>query len=167
MKSTIFQKFTLLRTLHSYFIVAPGLCVLAHITMGLVPGLARAQAGSEQPARTVGLQIKSIELRAELADTPALQQRGLMFRQSLQKNHGMVFVFAKPERYCMWMKNTPLALSVAFINAQGRIVNIEEMAPLTETSHCAEQPVPYALEMEKGWFRQNGVTPGELVRGLP
>lgn len=135
--------------------------------MALVPGLARAQAGSEQPARTVVLQIKSIEVRAELADTPALQQRGLMFRQSLQKNHGMVFVFAKPERYCMWMKNTPLALSVAFINAQGRIVNIEEMAPLTETSHCAEQSVPYALEMEKGWFRQNGVTPGELVRGLP
>jgi uncharacterized membrane protein (UPF0127 family) len=167
MKSTILRKFTLLRTPGSYFIIAPSLCVLAYIAMGLWPGLALAQIGIEQPARTVGLQIKSIEVRAELADTPALQQRGLMFRRSLQKNHGMVFVFAKAERYCMWMKNTPLPLSVAFINAHGRIVNIEEMEPLSETSHCAKQPVAYALEMERGWFRQNGVTPGELLRGLP
>jgi hypothetical protein len=90
-----------------------------------------------------------------------------MFRQVLKENHGMVFVFAKPERYCMWMKNTPLALSVAFIDSQGRIENIESMEPFTETSHCARRPVTYALEMKKGWFRQQGIGVGDFVKGLP
>ena len=79
----------------------------------------------------------------------------------------MVFLFTKPERYCMWMKNTPLALSVAFIDLQGRIVTIASMEPFTATSHCARSPVTYALEMEKGWFHQRGIRVGDLVQGLP
>ena len=117
--------------------------------------------------QTVSLKINDSIAKAEVADTPSLQQKGLMFRESLSEDHGMVFVFSKPERYCMWMKNTPLPLSVAFIDGAGRIVNIESMQPLTENSHCARAPVPYALEMEQGWFRKKNIREGDRVLGLP
>lgn len=126
-----------------------------------------ARDSNAKELKTVTLQIGNVKVKAELADTPVLQQRGLMFRQALKKDHGMVFVFSKPERYCMWMKNTPLALSVAFIDAQGGIVNIEPMEPLTESSHCARRAVPYALEMERDWFLEQGVKVGDFVLGLP
>jgi len=64
------------------------------------------------------------------------------------------------------MKNTPLPLSVAFIDASGAIVNIEDMQPLTEQSHCAVRPVAYALEMRQGWFAERGIRAGERLRGL-
>jgi uncharacterized membrane protein (UPF0127 family) len=126
-----------------------------------------AQTPESTDTQTVTLRINNSVAKAELADTPSLQQKGLMFRESLAKDHGMVFVFSKPERYCMWMKNTPLPLSVAFIDATGRIVNIESMQPKTETSHCARSPVPYALEMKQGWFREKRITAGDRVLGLP
>ncbi len=141
--------------------------MLIGLGLGLGHGAALAKEPHEILLESVTLRINTVSAKAEVADTPALQQRGLMFRQALKENHGMVFVFGKPERYCMWMKNTPLALSVAFIDLQGRIVNIEAMEPFTETSHCARRPVAYALEMEKGWFRKKGVGVGDLVEGLP
>ncbi len=135
--------------------------------LGLGHGVALAKDPHELLLKSVTLRINTVSAKAEVADTPALQQRGLMFRQALEENHGMVFVFGKPERYCMWMKNTPLALSVAFIDLQGRIVNIEPMEPFTETSHCARRPVAYALEMEKGWFRKKGWGWETWLKGFP
>ena len=142
-------------------------CAALLLGLGLAHGVALAKDTHELLFKYVSLRINNVSAKAEVADTPVLQQRGLMFRQALKEDHGMVFLFTKPERYCMWMKNTPLALSVAFIDLQGRIVNIESMEPFTETSHCARSPVTYALEMEKGWFHQRGIRVGDLVQGLP
>ena len=100
--------------------------------------------------KTLDLGIKSFQVQAEVADRPASRARGLMFRESLADNHGMLFVFDTPSRQCMWMKNTPLPLSVAFIKADGRIANIAQMQPQTETIHCASEDVLYALEMTQG-----------------
>jgi uncharacterized membrane protein (UPF0127 family) len=117
--------------------------------------------------KTVSLSIKSFRVQAEVADRPASRARGLMYRDSLADNHGMLFVFDAPSRQCMWMKNTPLPLSVAFIKADGQIANIAQMQPQTETIHCASEDVLYALEMAQGWFWARAIKPGNLVQGLP
>ncbi len=90
-----------------------------------------------------------------------------MGREKLLADHGMLFVFPGETTTCFWMRNTPLPLSIAFINAEGRIVNIADMQPMTETSHCPLAPIVYALEMQQGWFKDNGIKPGEQVQGLP
>jgi uncharacterized membrane protein (UPF0127 family) len=105
-------------------------------------------------------------IRAELADTFPARTQGLMHRKSLAPNAGMLFVFDDSSIQCMWMKNTLIPLSVAFIDDTGAIVNIADMRPHDEQSHCATRPVRYALEMERGWFAKRGIKPGEKLRGL-
>ena len=105
-------------------------------------------------------------IHAELADNDSARMRGLMFRQGLAPNHGMLFVFDRPEMQCMWMRNTLIALSVAFLDDDGTIVNIEEMKPQTDESHCARRPVRYALEMSAQWFSRHGITPGSRLQGI-
>ena len=114
----------------------------------------------------VRLQMGRHALTAEVAATAEQQQTGLMNRRSLAANHGMVFVFAQTQPVCMWMKNTLIPLSVAFITAQGRIVNIADMQPQTEDVHCAQTEVRYALEAPLHWFAQRGIRPGMSVLGL-
>lgn len=124
---------------------------------------------AQQPARfpvislTAGMHV----IRAELAATEANRRQGLMFRKKMGTNEGMVFVFDAPASVCMWMKNTYLPLSVAFIDDAGRIVNIEDMQPETTDSHCASKPVRYALEMNRGWFMKKNIKPGMAIEGLP
>ncbi|MCX8003630.1 MAG: DUF192 domain-containing protein [Burkholderiaceae bacterium] len=106
-------------------------------------------------------------ITAELADTDATRTRGLMFREHLPPNHGMLFVFESKAPHCMWMRNTLIPLSVAFLDDDGTVVNIHDMKPHDETSHCAARPVRYALEMTQGWFRDRGIKPGARIGGLP
>lgn len=106
-------------------------------------------------------------IQAEVASTPESRARGLMFREKLGPNEGMVFRFPEPRKVCMWMKNTLIPLSVAFIGDGGRIINIEEMQPHTTTEHCSKQAARYALEMRPAWFSQRNIKPGEAVSGLP
>lgn len=81
-------------------------------------------------------------------------------------NEGMLFIFDEPGIQCMWMKNTLIPLSVAYIADDGSIVNIEDMKPQTEDSHCTKKPVRFALEMNQGWFASKGLRPGAKLRGL-
>ena len=106
-------------------------------------------------------------IRAEVAVEPSQREKGLMFRPHLGTNQGMVFLFDEPAVQCMWMKNTLIPLSVAFIGEDGRVLNIENMQPQTEASHCAVHPARYALEMNEGWFAKYGVTAGVKITGLP
>ena len=106
-------------------------------------------------------------IHAEVAATDAQREQGLMYRKSLPENNGMLFVFDRPARSCMWMKNTLIPLSVAFIDYEGTIVNIEEMIPMTTDSHCSAGWIRYALEMNAGWFSKNGLRPGSRISGLP
>ncbi len=107
--------------------------------------------------------IRGVEIQAEVANTPATRQTGLMHRRSLEKNHGMLFVFEGPHIQCMWMKNTLIDLDVAFIDESLNIVNIETMRAGTTQIHCSTQPVALALEMNAGWFARNGAGPGTRV----
>ena len=106
-------------------------------------------------------------IRAEVAATPDERERGLMHRRQMGANQGMVFLFDQLAAQCMWMKNTLIPLSVAFIANDGRILNIENMAPQTEDNHCAAKPARYALEMNRGWFSKHGITAGMKISGLP
>ena len=106
-------------------------------------------------------------INAEVAATGPEREQGLMFREKMAVNEGMVFLFGAPAGVCMWMKNTLLPLSVAFIDANGKIVNIEDMKPQTTDSHCAKKPIVYALEMNLGWFRKKNIQPGTVIEGLP
>ena len=105
-------------------------------------------------------------IRAEVAADMATRSRGLMFRKSLAPNAGMVFVFDEASQHCMWMKNTLIPLSVAFLDDNGTIINIENMAPQTEDTHCAARPARYALEMDRGWFAARGIKPGTKLGGM-
>lgn len=112
---------------------------------------------------TAGIHV----IRAEVALAPAERSKGLMFRPALGFNQGMVFLFDEPAVQCMWMRNTLIPLSVAFIADDGRVVNIEDMAPQTEDNHCAAKPARYALEMSRGWFAKHGIVAGAKISGLP
>lgn len=90
-----------------------------------------------------------------------------MFRQELAENDGMLFVFSEPTTICMWMQDTYIPLSVAFIDQDGVIVNIEDMEPLTTDLKCSQRLGRYALEMNQGWFARNDVLPGSRIEGLP
>lgn len=103
---------------------------------------------------------------AEVAATVESRDRGLMKRRHLPANRGMLFVFPEVHRHCMWMQNTTIPLSVAFIEDNGTIVNIADMQPNTETHYCADRPVHYVLEMNKGWFSEKGLGPGDQISGL-
>jgi uncharacterized membrane protein (UPF0127 family) len=89
-----------------------------------------------------------------------------MLRKAMAQGAGMLFVFDESAGHCMWMKNTLLPLSVAFIDERGAIVNIEDMQPLDESAHCATRPARYALEMNQGWFKKRGIAPGTVIQGL-
>jgi len=105
-------------------------------------------------------------VEAELAATFDSRASGLMYRKSMPMQHGMLFVFPVPAKHCMWMKNTYLPLSVAFLDEQGAIINVEEMEPQTENSHCALKPARYALEMNAGWFKSRGLATGFKIVGV-
>jgi uncharacterized protein len=116
---------------------------------------------------TTTLTIGDHTITVEVASTPEQRATGLMNRFSLRPDQGMLFVFERAEVQAFWMKNTYVPLSIAFIDASGRIVNIEDMAPQTENSHWSRGPVQFALEMRKGWFAERGVRVGDRVDGIP
>ena len=105
-------------------------------------------------------------IEAEVAASDQNRQVGLMNRKAMPQQHGMLFVFTQNNTHCMWMRNTLIPLSVAFIDDEGYIINIEDMQPQTEDNHCARQPARYALEMNLGWFAQRGIKPGVKLGGL-
>jgi uncharacterized membrane protein (UPF0127 family) len=114
----------------------------------------------------IELVIGKHRLTAEVASTDPDRMQGLMHRRMLPENRGMLFVFRDVARHGMWMMNTYIPLSVAFIDEAGVIVNIEDMQPHTRDSHTAKKPVRYALEMNLGWFRKRGIGPGMKIEGL-
>lgn len=114
----------------------------------------------------ITLSIGSHQIRATIANTPASRERGLMKKNLLCENCGMLFIFPRPGKHSFWMKDTPLPLSIAFIAADGTILNIAEMQANTLQSHYARGDTLYALEMNKGWFTDHNIKVADHVRGL-
>jgi len=129
--------------------------------------LIAAAPAAAQPLPVVQLSAGMHLVRAEVAADFASRGQGLMYRTALPSNAGMLFIFDEAATHCMWMKNTLIPLSVAFIDEHGALINIEDMAPQTEDSHCARRPALYALEMNRGWFAARGIKPGSRIGGIP
>jgi len=138
---------------------------MKHFLLALLLVAHVAASGAQQlPLLELAAGFHRIE--AEVAANNAARMQGLMQRKSMAPQRGMLFVFDHDAQHCMWMKNTFLPLSVAFIDAQGRILNIEDMQPQSEDNHCAAKPARYALEMNVGWFAQRGIKRGDRIGGI-
>lgn len=116
---------------------------------------------------TIQLSAGLYKMNVQVASQPNELQTGLMWREEMPENEGMLFVFNRQGQQCFWMKNTPLPLSAAFIADDGLIVNIADMAPLSTDSHCSEKPVRFVLEMHQGWFEKRGIKAGKRIQGQP
>jgi len=125
------------------------------------PGAVRSD-----PLLTYPLKIQGHAIRVEVANTEDTRRRGLMFRDALPETQGMLFVYETEGRHGMWMKNTLIPLSVAFIDRSGRIINIEDMQPQTEDAHNARGSAAFSLETNQGWFKKRGIKAGDRVQGL-
>ncbi|MEP6609291.1 MAG: DUF192 domain-containing protein [Burkholderiaceae bacterium] len=133
----------------------------------LWPAALLAQQGPQPPLPTVKLSAGIHVITAEVAATPQSRMIGLMMRERLEPNHGMVFVFEDKLQHCFWMRNTLIALSIAFVDDDGTIVTIADMAPKSDASTCPQRPIRYAIEMDRGWFAKRGMAAGNKIVGLP
>lgn len=123
-------------------------------------------APAQDPLPTAGLVINNFRLTVEIPDNKAALRRGLMYRERLPRDRGMLFVWPEASRHGMWMLNTRIPLDVAFIDEDYTITNIERMEPETTEMHTAERPVRYALEVNAGWFEEHGVEAGNRVPAI-
>jgi uncharacterized membrane protein (UPF0127 family) len=114
-----------------------------------------------------GVAVGGRKLVVETVTTPDKIERGLMYRDHLPEDHGMLFVFSRPHPLAFWMKNTKIPLSVAFLDTDRRIINLADMEPMdAKTHHRSKRPGLYALEVNRGWFARHGVKPGDPVMFL-
>lgn len=119
--------------------------------------------------RTVSFELGGEQVEIEVAYTIAEQSQGLMYRKSMPDNHGMLFVYDEPKMMSFWMKNTLIPLSIAFIDRNGVIVNIEDMKPSPGpydpvARYSSKKPCVYALEMNLGWFQKHGIEAGDTIQ---
>ncbi len=138
------------------------------------PGATTSGDAADSSATTVGTELRpltidassgeTVKLQVEIADTDAERQRGLMERTALGENRGMLFVFDSEQTLSFWMKNTLIPLSVAYLDSEGRIVDIQDMQPLDETPHPSAEPAQYALEVNQGFFEKRGVKVGDTAK---
>jgi len=140
------------------------MCLPAILCVAVLTAATHPVGAADLAQRT--LTIGENKLIVEVASTPQTRETGLMNRFSLQQDHGMLFVFEAPQPLAFWMKNTYIPLSVAFVDRNGRILNIEDMRPQDESTHWSKGPALYAIEMRQGWFASKGVAPGDVVGGL-
>lgn len=137
------------------------------VTLLLALGAAQAQTGPQPKLPTTALTAGMHVIQAELAVQPEQQMTGMMFRRIMGNNEGMLFVNEDAGVRCFWMRNTLLPLTIAFIADDGTIVNLADMAPQSEQSHCSAKPVRFALEMRQGWFSKHGIAAGFKLKGAP
>ena len=104
-----------------------------------------------------------VEITVEVARTEDEKAQGLMYRKKLPDGEGMIFIYDRDQQMSFWMKNTLIPLSIAFIAADGRIIEIKDMRPLDLSSVKSSRSVRYALETPQGWFERAGVKPGDVI----
>ena len=138
----------------------------------LALGLAFVQTAPAQESPQLNLPRLKLsagmhQIDAQVAQTPAQRQIGLMHRREMPQHEGMLFVFEQPSVQCFWMKNTLLPLSIAFLADDGTVVNVADMKPQSLDSHCSAKPVRFVLEMNQGWFGKKNLKAGSRLAGAP
>lgn len=153
-----------------------GFSLLVVACGGDTSGAEQAQSDSSSASSSAGLRTvaietsggKKVEVRAEIADSETEQAKGLMDRTALGENRGMLFVFPDEQPRSFWMKNTLIPLSIAYMDSDGKIIDIQDMKPLDDDPphYDSAEPAQYALEVNKGFFDERGVEVGDRA-GLP
>ena len=138
----------------AYSLLLAGTSASAQSNPGPQLGLARTQL-------TAGMH----RLDVQLAQTPDQRQIGLMWRKDMPVHEGMLFVFEQATTQCFWMRNTLIPLTAAFVEDDGTIVNLADMQPQSDDSHCSSKPVRFVLEMNQGWFAKRQIKPGYKLGG--
>ena len=144
------------------------LAIAAAALLGIgcaAPAMARDQGQPQMDLRRIDLTAGMYRIDTQLATTERQREIGLMFRKEMPQQEGMLFVFEIPGVQCFWMRNTILPLTAAFVADDGTIVNLADMKPMTEDSHCSAKPVRYVLEMNQGWFAKRGIKAGAKLSG--
>lgn len=107
--------------------------------------------------------VGNIPIKIQIVDDELGRKKGLMFRQSMSKNEGMLFIHDFPDMCGYYMKNTYIPLSIAYADEDGVVFQIEDMSPGDLNSVMSIQPALYALEMNQGWFDENGIVIGNII----
>jgi uncharacterized membrane protein (UPF0127 family) len=143
-------------------------CSLASILIFLTgPAQALEQTAPQPRLPTADLVAGMHVIKAELAITSTQQATGMMWRTDMPGNEGMLFVNQDDQVRCFWMKNTLVPLTIAYLTADGTIINLADMQPRDEQTHCSTRPARFALEMRQGWFAKRGIEAGFKLRGKP
>lgn len=142
-----------------------GYHALLLVGMVSLAGTAWAQSGPQLQLPRTKLNAGMHVLDVQLAQTPDQRQIGLMWRKEMPQHEGMLFVFEQAAPQCFWMRNTLIPLSAAFVSDDGTIVNIADMKPQSDDSHCSDKPVRFVLEMNVGWFAKRHIKAGYQLSG--
>ena len=134
------------------------------LTASILLTLLSSSASAEIPL--IHLKVSGYTLSAEVAYKKESRIKGLAYRDFIKKNSGMLFIFPEASIHSMWMVNTYIPLSVAFLDKNGMILNIIDMSPHTRTRNSATSKAKYALEMNLGWFSSRSIKAGEKITGL-
>jgi uncharacterized protein len=121
----------------------------------------------QPPLPTIKVKAGMFVVTAEVAKEPGERSMGLMFRQTMEPDHGMLFVFDRSDVHCFWMRNTLLPLTIAWLSDDGTIVSMADMKPKTEDNNCPTAPAKFALEMNQGWFKKKGLKVGSKLKSPP
>lgn len=133
----------------------------ALVTLSALAGAQQAQMNLPRTKLSAGMHL----LDVQVAQTPQERQIGLMFRREMPQHEGMLFVFEQPATQCFWMRNTLIPLTAAFVADDGTIVNLADMKPQNDDSHCSVKPVRFVLEMNQGWFAKRNIQAGYKLGG--
>ena len=133
----------------------------------LAPGNCKKREEKNSVKKTARIRFGKKTIEVEVADTSEKRERGLMFRESLPEDGGMLFVYSYPQKLSFWMKNTKIPLAIAYITSEYKITDILQMKPYdTETRYISSKEVKYALEMNAGWFNKNGIKTGDKIKKI-
>ena len=131
------------------------------------PRKEKTESIQKEPTR-INLMIKNAKIAVEIVDTEEKRMLGLMYRSALAQDQGMLFIFDQVGTYPFYMKNTKIPLSIAFIDSNGIILDIQQMTPFDEqTEHYPNEPFLFALETNQGWFLEKRIKVGDTVFGMP
>jgi uncharacterized membrane protein (UPF0127 family) len=121
-----------------------------------------AFAGAQKQEKAV-LSVRGRPLSVEVAKSEAVRSKGLMGRETLPWNEGMLFVFDSDQVLTFWMRNTKIPLSIAFLDKKGQVRDIFDMTPYDESLVSSTGPCRYALEVNRGFFEECGLVPGDRI----
>jgi uncharacterized membrane protein (UPF0127 family) len=137
------------------------LCLALLLSLQAVAHAQAPQTNLQRTQLSAGMHL----LDVQLALSPEQRQIGLMWRKEMPQHEGMLFVFEQPATQCFWMRNTLLPLTAAFVDDDGTIVNLADMKPQNDNSHCSDKPVRFVLEMNQGWFAKRNIKAGYKLGG--